>query len=182
MAVYIHEATPMDVDPFIDFVRDSMMRTYVDPERDIGPAYFDPQYFNNESRRAGSERQVTPSDINRAWIARDDGGVLVGVLAAEDQKDHVEIIKLHVARDRQRQGIGRLLMNEAFTWWGNNRRYGLEVIHFNPAIDFYRRLGFAIDQSVPPIRYDHYPQEDWPIGHHPEFWAYRMWREPGIPA
>ncbi len=177
-AVTVRETTAADLPAYTDLVQTSMQDAYANPQLDIGPELFAMHYFTDPDTQSAYEQQLVPTKSTRGWAAW-YAGKLVAVLTTRDQGDYVEIIKLHVQPDLRGQGMGTRLMGHALRHWGNDRHYGLEVLHYNDqAKAFYQNLGFRIDHSVPPIRYDQYPVKVWPAGHRPEFWLQRMWREP----
>ena len=82
---------------------------------------------------------------SRLWVARDEGGVLVGLLVAWEVADELHVLNVAVAAPARRRGFGRLLMRAAldFASARRARQILLEVRRGNAgAIALYRSVGF----------------------------------------
>lgn len=108
--------------------------------------------FRGSSQDAVVEGDVSSADFYRplavqrlVWVAEDDGR-LVGFVACEIFEDAFHVWELGVAREAQRRGLGRALMQAAID---EARRRGCRAVTLNTFRDvawngpFYARLGFA---------------------------------------
>ena len=92
-------------------------------------------------------REVVNQDLS---FAAYDGGRLVGMAIAEriDWNRSLCIWEFRVAESHRRKGVGRQMMENVAA---NAKKKGLRVLVCEtqstnvPAIDFYRRVGFAVD-------------------------------------
>jgi ribosomal-protein-alanine N-acetyltransferase len=82
---------------------------------------------------------------SHSWVARDERGEAVAFVVVWHVVDEIHVLHLATRVDRQRQGIGRLLMDEviAFARRKHAEHLLLEVRRTNrPALGLYRSLGF----------------------------------------
>jgi ribosomal-protein-alanine N-acetyltransferase len=93
---------------------------------------------------------------SRLWVAREDGGTVVGFLLTWHVVDELHVLDVATAPERRRQGIGRALMQHAIAFAQANgvRHVMLEVRRGNRvAQQLYRSLSFfALG-----LRRDYYP-------------------------
>jgi GNAT superfamily N-acetyltransferase len=87
-------------------------------------------------------------DIGRVLVAR-DGSTIVGhlQLVAGERDEEAEVKSLAVREDRQGQGVGRMLMNQAVAVCREERRATVLVAAAaadTGALRFYQRLGFRM--------------------------------------
>ena len=81
--------------------------------------------------------------------ARDAEGLLVGVLlGVTDYAYWLFVTDLGVARDHERQGIGRALMKKALEAAGGEKDIAVYLAAHEKAIPFYERLGMKKSQNV----------------------------------
>ncbi len=86
--------------------------------------------------------------------ARDAEGLLVGVLlGVTDFAYWLFVTDLGVARDHERQGIGRALMKKALEAAGGEKDIAVYLAAHEKAIPFYERLGMKKFQNV--MQYNH---------------------------
>ena len=86
--------------------------------------------------------------------ARDAEGLLVGVLlGVTDFAYWLFVTDLGVARDHERQGIGRALMKKALEAAGGEKDIAVYLAAHEKAIPFYERLGMKKSQNV--MQYNH---------------------------
>lgn len=108
--------------------------------------------FRGSSQDAVADGDVSSADFYRplavqrlVWVAENQGR-LVGFVACEMFEDALQVWELGVAREAQRQGLGRALMGAAID---EARRRGCPAVTFNTFRDiswngpFYARLGFV---------------------------------------
>jgi GNAT superfamily N-acetyltransferase len=97
-------------------------------------------------------RQASTGD-RRAWfIAQDDGARLVGLVQGRRRPPaDLLIFSMWVDPDLRRSGVGRQLIDAVLAWsrsWGGGHSV-LWVFGTNePAIRFYRRLGFQVEHGT----------------------------------
>jgi ribosomal-protein-alanine N-acetyltransferase len=88
------------------------------------------------------------SDLHRgACLVAEIGGSAVGFICFRIVSDEAEVLNLAVTPAVRRQGVGSLLLDEALREAAlqGARRVFLEVRESNqPALEFYRRLGFSV--------------------------------------
>lgn len=86
--------------------------------------------------------------------ARDAEGLLVGVLlGVTDFAYWLFVTDLGVARDHERQGIGRALMKKVLEAAGGEKDIAVYLAAHEKAIPFYERLGMKKSQNV--MQYNH---------------------------
>lgn len=77
------------------------------------------------------------------------GGADAGCVAVKARVDHLWLDKLYILPELQRRGIGRRVLDIVRTEAASRRiPVKLSVIRSNPAIEFYRTLGFGIDAET----------------------------------
>ena len=93
------------------------------------------------------ERHLELVKGGASWVALGRYGDLRGFLCAERFASDLHIHELAVRRDRQRQGIGRGLLNRAILWAHGRGLPGVTLTTFRDIAwnaPFYRRLGFKV--------------------------------------
>jgi ribosomal protein S18 acetylase RimI-like enzyme len=177
----IRESTVDDLAMFTDLLGMSMVSDYTGWLSPKECALRD--YFWQEVRDPVSQshyvEQLTPSDTRRAWVAEACGYVVGAITTELLPGGAVEVHKLHVLGYSygptygKGRGTGSRLLREGIGYWGEERDFVLEVLHYNvKAIGFYERRGFAFDTPRKKIRYD----GKCPAGSLREYYAYRMTR------
>lgn len=93
-------------------------------------------------------RQLLAS-VPISLVARDDAGAIVGTLfGLTDFASWLFITDLGVARDCQRQGIGRALMKTAHEIAGGEKDVAVYLCANTGAVPFYERLGMKKSEDV----------------------------------
>lgn len=103
---------------------------------------FDPAFGEAWTRSQCSG--ILPMHGVSLTLAEDQRARIVGFMLMRLVADEAELLLLAVEPDDQRRGTGGELVRhfvERADQWGA-RRLHLEVRQSNPAVDFYRRLGF----------------------------------------
>ena len=97
---------------------------------------------------------VLVRSVSISLTARTEGGTLAGVLfGLTDFSYWLYITDLGVARDFERQGIGRKLMETALEKAGGEKDIAVYLIANSKAVPFYEKLGMKKAEDV--MYYDH---------------------------
>ena len=86
---------------------------------------------------------------SQLWVLEANGRVVgsVGVVH-HDSESSFELVRMYVHRDHRRSGHGRRLLGRAIAHAGATQRVFLTTPSVNdPALDFYRSCGFAIERA-----------------------------------
>lgn len=87
-------------------------------------------------------------DPNRLFLVAKDGNKIVGMsntASVSDKENEINIQRLHIDPDYQRQGIGTILINKVIEAFPKANKIDLEVEKQNKqAISFYKKSGFKI--------------------------------------
>lgn len=105
-----------------------------------------------QSFAAGLSRPIDQLGWRRVWVARTKQGTIVGHIDLRAHREkhtlHRALLGMGVDRDHRRLGIGRLLMNTAFTWAKKEAKLALidlQVLSTNQAaIRLYQKSGFRL--------------------------------------
>lgn len=88
-------------------------------------------------------------NVNISLVARNDNGVIVGVLfGLTDFAYWLYITDLGVARDYERQGIGMNLMKTAHELAGGEKDIAVYLIANENAVPFYKKFGMKKAEDV----------------------------------
>ncbi|NRB53817.1 MAG: GNAT family N-acetyltransferase [Saprospiraceae bacterium] len=101
---------------------------------------------------SGLSRPTDQLGWRRVWVARTKTGTIVGHIDLRAHREkhtlHRALLGMGVDRDHRRLGIGRLLMNTAFTWAREETKLAfidLQVLSTNrAAITLYQKSGFSL--------------------------------------
>ena len=78
----------------------------------------------------------------RIWVAR-EGGKIIGYSVAEKTPEVHELRAIYVLPEHHGKNVGKILMDAALEWLGNERDVVVWVFtHNKRAIAFYRKCGF----------------------------------------
>ena len=105
----------------------------------------DPPYSADGLARAIAER--------RAWVALDNGGVVIGFAVAwtVDGEGHLE--ELAVTPEHGRRGVGRVLVDEVVVWASKQRLPSITLTTFRDVpwnAPYYEKLDFRIVTTLTP--------------------------------
>lgn len=76
------------------------------------------------------------------WVIEDENKI-IGFCVAHKKKDFNRVEAIYVLPNYQGKGLGKLLINKAFDWLGNNKKIFINVVSYNDkAINFYKSFGF----------------------------------------
>jgi predicted GNAT family N-acyltransferase len=73
-----------------------------------------------------------------------------------------KIGRVCVIRERQRSGVGRVLMKEAENWIASEGVRHIVISSQDRAADFYFKIGYVLNEKDDPWKYDHIPANDPP--------------------
>lgn len=140
-----------------EFCRQAYKAAYVRPELDITEDLFTKEIFMSP-RIIKYFRDLL--DDNRSWLALDDEGGLIGMVAAKRHQDYCEMKSLYVKPGHKGHGIGHTLYQKVREY-ANGQAILVDVIEYmDETIDIYRHWGFEIDESRGKLNY---PIEEWPV-------------------
>lgn len=100
------------------------------------------------AREAGRER------LPVTWVALDEHGMALGAVGLgefdiDERRDCPPwVMGMIVRPDRRGLGIGRLLLAHLEAWAGNHGYRRVWVANEGPAVDFYRRCGWTLHETV----------------------------------
>lgn len=147
MAVKIRSSVPADVYQIRKVQRETWLRTY--PNKKEGITLEDiEKKFKNDNTPAGKKKlekgkQRYKNKNIHIWVAEDQAKI-VGYCAAAKEKNNNRIGSIYLLPDYQGQGLGGLLIKQAFDWLGQDKDILLNVARYNQGtIGFYKRFGFT---------------------------------------
>lgn len=141
----IREAAEADIEAIRRIAQKSWSTDYPDIlSRETAESSVDEWYAPGELRSELSH----PRSI--LAVAETDGGV-VGFVHAVTGDELGHVLRLYVAPDHRRQGIGRRLLDhvvDAMAGLGFDRVAALVLAENDPGVEFYRSLGFqTVDEA-----------------------------------
>lgn len=119
--------------------------TYPDPSVGLTREDIEAKVFDSAEQLQKWETDIEEQndDSKRIWVARQDGKI-VGYSVAVKEGDTNELKAIYVLPEYHGQGIGKLLMESALQWLGEEKDIVVWVFtHNNQAIGFYRKHGFV---------------------------------------
>jgi GNAT superfamily N-acetyltransferase len=98
-------------------------------------------------------RETGCSQLPVTWVASDDSGALgavgLGQFDIEERRDRSPwVLGMIVRRDRRGTGLGRLLLENIERWAGDQGHQQLWVATGRPAVNFYQRCGWQLQEIV----------------------------------
>ena len=134
----------VSVEEYIDFLK----RT------DLGSQY------PKERFRERIEKLV--KNVSISLVARNEEGLIVGtIFGVTDFCYWLFITDLGVARDYEKQGIGRRLMKQAHEAAGGEKDIAVYLVANRNAVPFYEKLGMKKSEDV--MQYNHIDWTDWTV-------------------
>ncbi len=98
----------------------------------------------NKGKRFDDRYKSFKDENKRNWIALNTKSEVIAWLGASITGSGEGYFAIYVLPEYQRQGIGKALMEEYFTWFGKDRKVKIKVVVYNEkAIRFYESLGFC---------------------------------------
>jgi GNAT superfamily N-acetyltransferase len=103
--------------------------------------------------RAATVREAGRSQLPVTWVASDNSGALgavgLGQFDIEERRDRSPwVLGMIVRRDRRGTGLGRLLLGHLERWAGEQGYEPLWVATGAPAVNFYQRCGWQVQEVV----------------------------------
>ena len=140
----VEPAQPGDSAEIADVQRAGWVATYPDPAVGLSKEEIASIDFATPEKLAMWEESIEQQDDRkRIWVVRDNGK-LIGYTVAEKRPDGHELCAIYVLPAYHGQGVGKILMNEASAWLGNESNISVWVFsHNTSAIQFYQKCGFA---------------------------------------
>ena len=81
---------------------------------------------------------------NYVCVAKDRGRV-VAFCRGKKLKEHNQLSAIYILPEYRSQGIGKCLVADVFGWLGSDKKIIVTPVAYNlPAIEFYKKLGFAV--------------------------------------
>jgi GNAT superfamily N-acetyltransferase len=142
------EVTPEWAERFRNFCQVSSHASYTRPELGITADLFSKESFDRPEVVAYFEGVTAATESTRAWIAIDDGGEIIGSVAAKRWDDHCELRSLYVAAHLQRRGLGRELYERVLRF-SEGLPIRLDVVEFMlETVAIYEHWGFVVDRAA----------------------------------
>lgn len=142
-AVEISEGKPEDLAEIAAVLRSAWMDTYPSKELGITAEYIEHEDLDAVERETIEKRFLGHPDPDRRLIVARVDGKIVGFCSAFKTSRDVYISSMYVHPASQRLGVGRQMMQNTLSWFGEQPDVYLNVaIHNQKAIDFYRQFGF----------------------------------------
>jgi ribosomal protein S18 acetylase RimI-like enzyme len=150
MHVKIEEALPEDALDIIAVQKVTWIDTYPNEQYGITAQDILSKNFDDPKRSERWRRIIEANGDEKVWVAKEGNG-LVGFCSAMREQGHNRIRAVYIRPDFQGMGIGRRLMQKAFSWLGGEKDVILGVATYNRnAIAFYEKLGFQQQGEVIP--------------------------------
>lgn len=146
MDIIIRKSVPDDVYGIREVQRITWLNTYPNLKEEITIEDIEAKFnFDKtpEGKRKIEERKSRYEDINNGtWVAEDTGKV-IGFCMATKKEDRNRVTAIYVLPTYQRKGLGKLLIERALSWLGNEKDILINVASYNSqAIGFYKKFGF----------------------------------------
>lgn len=101
-------------------------------------------------------------NVSISLVARNEEGLIVGtIFGVTDFCYWLFITDLGVARDYEKQGIGRRLMKQAHEAAGGEKDIAVYLVANRNAVPFYEKLGMKKSEDV--MQYNHIDWTDWTV-------------------
>ena len=101
-------------------------------------------------------------NVSISLVARNEEGLIVGtIFGVTDFCYWLFITDLGVARDYEKQGIGRRLMKQAHEAAGGEKDIAVYLVANRNAVPFYEKLGMKKSEDV--MQYNHIDWTEWTV-------------------
>ena len=145
--ISIRASIPKDIASINEVAHLTWLATYPNKEADITIDDIESVYKIDDPKvaKAKLERRIARySNSNiQVWVAEDRGRV-IGFCHAIKEEKHNRIMAIYVLPEYHGTGTGKKLIDQAFTWLGNEKDILVNVVKYNDhAIGFYEHMGFT---------------------------------------
>jgi ribosomal protein S18 acetylase RimI-like enzyme len=162
MLIHIAPASAADAQVVANFCQPIYAAIYPNDQYGMRPEHFCKEIFETPDTIQYFASLLESTPHQRAFIARDTNGTIVGTVSIERQTDYYKINCFYVALNRQGQGIGKRLTREALTFYDGILPIRVEVAQSSQkTIALYKHWGFK-DMPELGIKLRHWPE--WPEG------------------
>ncbi len=97
-----------------------------------------------EGKMQLEEKKERYKDKNTCTWVIEDGYKIIGFCMATKKEDFNRVGAIYVLPDYQGKGLGRLLIETALDWLGNDKKIFINVASYNDkATNFYKKFGFV---------------------------------------
>jgi ribosomal protein S18 acetylase RimI-like enzyme len=147
MKIKIRKAIPADVYRIREVQKTTWFKTYPSKKEGITVGDIKEKFKIDrtlEGKRKIEERKKKYKDRNtRIWVV-EYGSEIVGFCSAIREKECNRIGSIYILPVYQRRGLGKRLIEKAFSWLGGRRDIFVNVARYNgQAITFYENFGFT---------------------------------------
>lgn len=147
MNITLAEATTHDLFQIFELQQETWLDTYPNNAEgltveDIQSRFIGLSEEAKEKRRKRYQRRLDDPDIH--FMLAKHNQKVVGYCEASKREGEHRIYGIYVSPEYQRQGIGRRLIGDAFSWLGDEEPIFLNVASYNKkAINFYKKYEFT---------------------------------------
>lgn len=141
-------------DKFAEFCRQQYQLAYPRPELGITEELFSREVFASPRIQQYFAEICAKSDSSKTWLAIDETGELVGVVAAGKNAGYVVMKSFYVRNDLKGQGIGHALYQKVLSYAADLPIHVDVVEYMTDTIKMYQHWGFRIDITKGYVTYD----------------------------
>lgn len=146
------DAIPSDARGVTEVRYKTWMSTYPKVYPIVTQEDIERKFANFESLVKQMKASISKNRSDKKFVVAEDNNRIVGfVIASKELNKNREIKALYVSDDYQGQGVGKKLMRVALEWLDAEKYLVVvEVVSTNePAVKFYKNLGFQKSRSLP---------------------------------
>ena len=146
--IKITKATPKDVLGIAEVKKITWLATYPNKKAGITVEDIQQSNFFDIQKIKRRRKEIRENKNRQFWVAK-DGKKIVGFCGAMREKEKHEIGAIYILPEYQSKGIGKMLIDKAFIWLGDNRNISVRVVSYNKqAIKFYKTMGFKFANKI----------------------------------
>ncbi len=148
MNIKIRRSIPNDVYGIRDVQRETWLKTYPNKKEGITVEdiieKFKVDRIPEGKKKIEEKKKKYYKDRNTgAWVAEDEGKI-IGFCTAIKEGRHNRIGAIYILPAYQGKGLGKRLIEKAFSWLGDKKDILINVARYNKqAISFYKKFGFV---------------------------------------